>query len=50
MTNEDDPYSWKYLPTRGHLFKKSLSKHSIGAYVELCREVGISFEAVAGKV
>ncbi|KAF8862714.1 hypothetical protein BDZ45DRAFT_739028 [Acephala macrosclerotiorum] len=49
MTNAEDPYSWKYLPTRAHLFEKSLSKHSIGAYMELCREVGASFEAVAGK-
>ncbi|KAF8856264.1 hypothetical protein BDZ45DRAFT_804288 [Acephala macrosclerotiorum] len=49
ITNEEDPYSWKYLPTRAHLFQKSLSKHSIGAYMELCREVDISFEAVAGK-
>ena len=50
MTNTEDQYSWKYLPTRAHLFEKSLSKHSIGAYIELCREVGASFEAVAGKV
>jgi hypothetical protein len=50
MTNTEDPYSWKFLPTRAHLFEKSLSKHSIGAYIELCREVGASFEAVAGKV
>jgi hypothetical protein len=50
MTNAEDPYSWKYLQTRAHLFEKSLSKHSIGAYIELCREVGASFEAVAGKV
>jgi hypothetical protein len=28
------------------LFTKALSKHSIGAYMELCREVGKSFEAV----
>jgi hypothetical protein len=50
VTNAEDPYSWKYLPTRAHLFGKSLSKHSIGAYIELCREVGASFEAVARKV
>jgi hypothetical protein len=31
-----------------HIFsKKNLSKHSTGAYVELCQEVGSSFEAVA---
>ncbi|KAL9125042.1 MAG: hypothetical protein Q9217_005703 [Psora testacea] len=34
------------LPEKQHLFKKQLSKHSIGAYRELCREVGVSFEAV----
>ena len=46
----EDPYSWQSLPTRTHLFEKNLSKHSIGAYMELCREVGVSFEAVAKEV
>jgi hypothetical protein len=31
---------------REHLFTKQLSKHSIGAYMELCREVGTSIEAI----
>src|SRR5436190_4013832 len=46
ITGADDPYAWKVLPGKEHLFKKHLSKHSIGAYMELWREVGISFEAV----
>ena len=46
MTNADDPYSWQALPEKDHLFKKQLSKHSIGAYRALCREVGVSFEAI----
>jgi hypothetical protein len=46
----EDPYSWQYLPARIHLFEKNLSKHSICAYMELCREVGVSFEAVAKEV
>ena len=41
-----DSYAWSVLPERKHLFTKQLSKHSVGAYVELCREVGKSFEAV----
>ena len=41
-----DTYSWSVLPERKHLFTKQLSKHSVGAYMELCREVGKSFEAV----
>lgn len=41
-----DPYTWQILPEKEHLFKKHLSKHSIGAYRELCRGVGVSFEAV----
>lgn len=45
ITNAEDPYSWQALPERSHLFRKQLSKHTIGAYKELCREVGISFEA-----
>ena len=46
MTNAEDPYSWQALPEKDHLFKKQLSKHSIGAYRALCRKVGVSFEAV----
>ncbi len=46
ITSADDPYNWRILPEKQYLFKKHLSKHSIGAYRELCQEVGISFEAV----
>lgn len=46
VTSTDDPYAWKALPGKEHLFKKQLSKHSIGTYMELWREVGVSFEAV----
>ena len=45
ITNAEDPYKWQALPEKSHLFRKQLSKHTIGAYKELCREVGISFEA-----
>ena len=41
-----DGYTWKALPEKTHLFAKQLSKHSVGAYMELCRDVGVSFEAV----
>ena len=46
ITNADDPYLWQALPEKDYLFKKQLSKHSIGAYRALCREVGVLFEAV----
>jgi hypothetical protein len=46
ITTADDLYSWKVLPGKEHLFEKQLSKHSIGAYMELFRDVGDSFEAV----
>ncbi|EXJ73551.1 uncharacterized protein A1O5_03312 [Cladophialophora psammophila CBS 110553] len=42
-----DGYRWVRQPEREHLFMKQLSKHSIGAYMELCREINISIEAVA---
>lgn len=45
ITNAEDPYIWQALPEKNHLFKKQLSKHNISAYRELCREVGLSFEA-----
>jgi len=47
ITGRDDLYTLQTLPEKNHLFKKQLSKHSIGAYKELCRGVGVSFEAVA---
>jgi hypothetical protein len=50
ITRVEDPYSWQSLPARTYLFEKNLSKHSIGAYMELYREVGVSFEAVAKEV
>ncbi|KAI0977481.1 hypothetical protein F4678DRAFT_413214 [Xylaria arbuscula] len=34
------------LPEMQHLFSKNLSDHSIGAYRELCDNVGVAFEAV----
>ena len=46
ITSANDPYTWQILPEKEYLFKKHLSKHSIGAYRELCRGVGLSFEAV----
>jgi DNA anti-recombination protein RmuC len=46
ITSADDPYTWKVLPEKEHLFKKQLSKHSTREYMELWREVGVSFEAV----
>ena len=42
----DDGYIWMRQPEREHLFEKQLSKHSYGAYMELCREIGTSFEAI----
>ena len=45
ITSAEDPYIWQMLPEKSHLFKRQLSKHIIGAYKELCREVGVSFEA-----
>jgi hypothetical protein len=46
ITGAEDPYAWKVLPEKKHLFEKHMSKHSIGAYMELWRGVGVSFEAV----
>ena len=46
MPGAGDGYVWSVLPEKKYLFSKQLSKHSIGAYTELCRGVGVSFEAV----
>ncbi|KAJ3577118.1 hypothetical protein NPX13_g3450 [Xylaria arbuscula] len=45
-TTREDAYSWKMLPEMQHLFSKNLSDHSIGAYKDLCDNVGVAFEAV----
>jgi hypothetical protein len=47
MPDIGDGYMWAALPEKEHLFTKQLSKHSTGAYTELCRGVGVSFEAIA---
>jgi hypothetical protein len=47
ITGSDEPYKWSYLPEKAHLFQKHLSKHTLGAYVELFDEVGRTFEAMA---
>lgn len=46
--SEDDlKYAWKVDdPSLEPLFEKHLSKHSVGAYMQLYREVGQSFHAV----
>lgn len=41
----EDDYAWTALPEKENLFTKQLSKHSIRAYMELCREVSKSFKA-----
>ncbi|RYN74724.1 hypothetical protein AA0119_g12959 [Alternaria tenuissima] len=46
ITNADEPYTWSYMPERAHLFQKQLSKHSMGACIELEAQVGQTFEAI----
>ncbi|KAL7940635.1 hypothetical protein V8C42DRAFT_337033, partial [Trichoderma barbatum] len=46
IPNDDDPYRWKILPGKEHLFEKHMSKQTKGIYMELWREVGVTFEAV----
>jgi len=41
----EDGYEWKPLLGKEDLFNEDLSKHSIGAYMELCRGVEASFKA-----
>lgn len=46
ITSSDEPYTWSYMPEKAHLFQKHLSKHTMGACVELYDEVGNTFEAI----
>ncbi|KFZ05801.1 hypothetical protein V502_09943 [Pseudogymnoascus sp. VKM F-4520 (FW-2644)] len=50
ITKPEDVYQWSILtPVRAPLFNKQLSKHSTGAYIDLCNGVGVHFKAVLGK-
>ena len=46
ITSDNNPYTWQILPEKQHLFKKHLSKRSIGAYRELYRGVGVYFKGI----
>ncbi|KAF2786197.1 hypothetical protein K505DRAFT_354607 [Melanomma pulvis-pyrius CBS 109.77] len=50
ITGPDEPYQWSYLEEQAHLFQKHLSKHTMGAYVELLDGIGKTFEAIAVKL
>ncbi|KFY29176.1 hypothetical protein V491_00152 [Pseudogymnoascus sp. VKM F-3775] len=50
ITKPEDVYQWSILtPVRAPLFNKQLSKHSTGAYIDLCNGVGVHFKAVQGQ-
>ncbi|KFY16750.1 hypothetical protein V491_05238 [Pseudogymnoascus sp. VKM F-3775] len=50
ITKPEDVYQWSILtPVKALLFNKQLSKHSTGAYIDLCNGVGVHFKAVPGK-
>ncbi|KAL3459617.1 hypothetical protein BJX64DRAFT_291123 [Aspergillus heterothallicus] len=45
--DDETPYAWQVDdPDLKPFFEKSLSKHSLGVYMELCSAVGKSFRAV----
>ncbi|RYO14562.1 hypothetical protein AA0113_g12245 [Alternaria arborescens] len=46
ITGHDEAYTWSYMPEKAYLFQKHLSKHSMGACIELYDEVGKTFEAI----
>ncbi|KAF1964846.1 hypothetical protein BU23DRAFT_630329 [Bimuria novae-zelandiae CBS 107.79] len=49
LPSPDNPYAWRFLPEKKHLFSKNISDHSINAYKELCDGVGKTFEAILAK-
>lgn len=46
IPHQGDPYRWRFSREQEHLFGKHMSKQSKGVYMELCRDVGQTFEAV----
>ncbi|KFZ25476.1 hypothetical protein V502_00044 [Pseudogymnoascus sp. VKM F-4520 (FW-2644)] len=50
ITKPEDLYQWSILTAgKAALFNKQLSKHSTGAYIDLCNGVGVHFMAKLGK-
>ncbi|KFZ00161.1 hypothetical protein V500_01162, partial [Pseudogymnoascus sp. VKM F-4518 (FW-2643)] len=50
ITKPEDLYQWSILTAgKAALFNKRLSKHSTGAYIDLCNGVGVHFVAVLGE-
>ncbi|KFZ17519.1 hypothetical protein V501_01689 [Pseudogymnoascus sp. VKM F-4519 (FW-2642)] len=50
ITKPEDLYQWSILTAgKSALFNKQLSKHSTGAYIDLCNGVGVNFKAVIGE-
>ncbi|KFZ24577.1 hypothetical protein V502_00944, partial [Pseudogymnoascus sp. VKM F-4520 (FW-2644)] len=50
ITKPEDLYQWSILTAgKAALFNKQLSKHSTGAYIDLCNGVGVHFKAVLAE-
>ncbi|KFY94739.1 hypothetical protein V500_03087 [Pseudogymnoascus sp. VKM F-4518 (FW-2643)] len=50
ITKPEDVYQWSILtPGKAALFNKQLSKHSTGAYIDLCNGAGVHFKAVLAE-
>ncbi|KFZ17323.1 hypothetical protein V501_01791 [Pseudogymnoascus sp. VKM F-4519 (FW-2642)] len=50
ITKPEDLYQWSVLTVgKAALFNKQLSKHSTGAYIDLCNGVGVHFKAVLAE-
>jgi hypothetical protein len=46
ITRADDPYTWKVLLEKKHLFMKNISNYLIRIYKELCKGISVAFKAV----
>ncbi|KFZ25503.1 hypothetical protein V502_00018 [Pseudogymnoascus sp. VKM F-4520 (FW-2644)] len=50
ITKLEDLYQWSILIAgKAALFNKQLSKHSTGAYIDLCNGAGVHFKAVLAE-
>jgi hypothetical protein len=46
ITGTNNPYTWKVLLEKKHLFSKNISDYLIGAYKELYKGINITFKAI----
>jgi hypothetical protein len=46
----NNPYTWKVLLKKKHLFSKNISDYLINVYKELYKRINVTFEAIPASI